>query len=146
MKPAITIRGKGPRLDAHPGGPGLSGAEFLPDFGGRERAFEVAYIDPRGTGGSPAAETYALADYVADLEELRVELGVDTIDLLGFSHGGLVAAAYAAERPSRVRRLVLAGALAAFTAEMEAEVKRVVECRSGEPWYGAATAALAREE
>jgi proline iminopeptidase len=143
--PHTRRRGNGPLLVCHPGGPGFDAAE-LHGLGGLDGTRTLVLVDPRGTGGSPDAETYALADYVADLEELRVELGLDTIDLLGFSHGGLVAAAYAAERPSRVRRLVLAGALAAYTAEMEAEVKRIVESRSGEPWYGAATAALAREE
>ncbi|MFI5388814.1 MAG: alpha/beta fold hydrolase, partial [Candidatus Eremiobacterales bacterium] len=69
MKAAVSLRGKGPRLYAHPGGPGLSSAEFLPDFGGLERAFEVAYVDPRGTGKSPRPSdprAYRLDDFVDD--------------------------------------------------------------------------------
>ena len=128
-------------LFCHPGGPGFDGSE-LHDLGGLDATRTLVLIDPRGTK-SPAS-SYALADYVADLEELRGDR--EQIDLLGFSHGGLVAAAYAAAHPERVRKLVLASALAAFTPEMQAEAERVVASKAGEPWHGDAVAALAREE
>lgn len=137
--------GSGPLLVCHPGGPGFDGTE-LHDLGGLDATRTLLLVDPRGTGGSGDAETYALEDYVGDVEELRDELGEGQIDLLGFSHGGLVGAAYAIAYPSRIRKLVLAVGLAAFTPEMEAEAKRVIESRAGEPWHAAATAALAREE
>ena len=66
--------------------------------------------------------------------------------MLGFSHGGMVAAAYAAAFPDHVRRLVFASSLLAVTEEMGAEAERVLGSKSGEPWHAAATAALAREE
>jgi pimeloyl-ACP methyl ester carboxylesterase len=81
-----------------------------------------------------------------DVEDLRAALGDEQIDLLGFSHGGLVAAAYAVSHPARVRRLVLVVALAAFTPEMQAEAEREIAARAGEPWHAAAAAAIAREE
>jgi proline iminopeptidase len=138
-------RGNGPLLVCHPGGPGFDGSE-LQDLGGLDATRTLLLLDPRGTGGTAEAETYLLDDYVGDVEELRNELGEEQIDLLGFSHGGLVAAAYAIAHLSRLRKLVLAVGLAAFTPEMEAEAKRAIESRAGEPWYAAATAALAREE
>lgn len=138
-------RGNGPLLLCHPGGPGFDATE-LHDLGGLDATRTLVLLDPRGTGGSADAETYTLDEYVGDVEELRAELGEERIDLLGFSHGGLVAAAYAIAHPARVRKLVLAVALAAFTPEMEAEAKRVIESLAGEPWHVAATAALAREE
>ena len=110
------------------------------------RDANAAAVDPRGTGGSAEAETYLLDDYVADVEELRVDLGEEQIDLLGFSHGGLVAAAYAIAHPGRLRKLVLTVGLAAFTPEMQAEADRVIASFAGEPWHADATAALAREE
>ena len=45
---------------------------------------------------------YTTGDYVADVEELRAHLGEDELNLLGHSHGGVVAMAYAAEQPGRV--------------------------------------------
>src|SRR5690242_21936032 len=90
MKLHTTRRGNGPLLVCHPGGPGFDGTELV-DLGGLDATRTLLLIDPRGTGGSAEADTYLLEDYVADVEELRVDLGEDRIDLLGFSHGGLVA-------------------------------------------------------
>lgn len=130
-----------PELFCHPGGPGFDGGE-LGDLGGLDETRTLVLIDPRGS--KAPAPSYALADYVADLEELRGDR--ETIDLLGFSHGGLVAAAYAIAHPGRVRKLVLASALAALTPEMQAEAERVIASKAGEPWHAEAVAALAREE
>ena len=145
MKPATTRRGRGPILVCHPGGPGFAGVE-LADLGGLDRTRELVLVDPRGTGATGPAASYRLDDYVGDLDELREGLALETIDLLGFSHGGLVAIAYAATHPAHVRKLVLASALAAFTAELEAEAARVKESKRGEPWYADAVDALDRED
>jgi pimeloyl-ACP methyl ester carboxylesterase len=145
MKLHTERRGNGPRLVCHPGGPGFDGSE-LHDLGGLDRTRTLLLVDPRGSGRTGSAASYLLESYVSDLDELRVGLELDTIDLLGFSHGGLVAAAYAIAHPRRVRKLVLACALAALTPEMEEEAKRVIASTAGEPWHAAAEAALAREE
>ena len=145
MKLATRRIGSGPLLVCHPGGPGFDGTE-LRDLGGLDATRTLLLLDPRGTGGSDDAESYRLEDYVGDVEELRVGLGEERIDLLGFSHGGLVAAAYAIAHPSRIRKLVLTVGLAAFTPAMGAEAKRVIDSLAGEPWHADATAALAREE
>jgi pimeloyl-ACP methyl ester carboxylesterase len=145
VKLHTTRRGNGPLLVCHPGGPGFDGSE-LHDLGGLDATRTLVLVDPRGTGGSAEAETYLLDDYVADLEELRVCLGEEQIDLLGFSHGGLVAAAYAIAHPGRVAKLVLTVGLAAFTPEMQAEAERLIGGFAGEPWHADATAAIAREE
>src|SRR5690348_8417394 len=145
MKLHTTRRGSGPLLVCHPGGPGFDGSE-LADLGGLDATRTLLLVDPRGTGGSDEADTYLLDDYVADVEELRAELGDEQVDLLGFSHGGLVAAAYAIAHPRRIRKLVLTVGLAAFTPEMQAEAERVIASLADEPWHADATAALAREE
>jgi len=138
-------RGTGPLLLCHPGGPGFSGVEFG-DLAGLGATRTLLLLHPRGTQQSGPADSYALDDYVADLEELRVSLGEEQVDLLGFSHGGMVAAAYAAAHPDRVRKLVFASSLLAMSEETAAEAERVIASKSGEPWHEAATAALAREE
>jgi len=145
VKLETTRRGEGPLLFCHPGGPGFDASE-LGGLGGLDSSRTLLLIDPRGTGGSAGADSYLLEDYVADLEELRSELALATIDLLGFSHGGLVAAAYAVAYPQNVRKLVLACTLAAFTPEMQAEAEAAIAAKSSEPWHAAAVAALAQEE
>jgi len=138
-------RGSGPLLVCHPGGPGGSAAEFL-GFADLDDTFELLLLSPRGSHGSDPADDYALASYVADLEALRDHLGAEQIDLLGFSHGGIVAMAYASAHPGRVSRLVLACTLAAWSEEAEAAMQRGIEKRRYEPWFAAAAKAIEEEQ
>jgi proline-specific peptidase len=138
-------RGNGPLLVCHPGGPGFSNA-YLVDLGGLDASFTLVLLNPRGTAASTApadATAYTPADYVADVEELRLHLGVEQLDLLGHSHGGVVAGAYAAAHPDRLQRLILANSLARILPEaMEAEMLT----HADEPWYENARVALERED
>jgi proline iminopeptidase len=123
----------------------LSSAEFLPDFGGLERAFEIAYVDPRGTGETPKPadpKAYTLDDYADDLAELIDEPSF----VLGFSHGGLVAQRFAARYPAKCTGLVLASTAARFSSDVEAALARKVEQSKGEPWLADALEALRQEQ
>lgn len=108
------------------GGPGLSlesmeGYNVLagPDV-------RVVSYDQRGAGrsGTPGDVDYSLAAQVADLEAIRITLGVETVQLLGQSWGGAIAAAYAATYPDRVSALVLVGAVPLDRAEYLAGQRR----------------------
>jgi len=68
---------------------------IAPDQRGHGRSGHV------GTGGF-----YHFWDYVSDLDALVAHLG-GTVDLIGHSMGGTVAALFAACRPETIRRLVL---------------------------------------
>jgi pimeloyl-ACP methyl ester carboxylesterase len=138
-------RGNGPLLVCHPGGPGGSAAEFE-DFAGLDDAFELVLFSPRGSHGSDPAGDYALASYVADLEALREHLGIERLNLLGFSHGGVVAIAYAAAFGSRIDRLLLVDTLAVWGDEAEAAMQRAIEARAGEPWFADAQKAIEEEQ
>ena len=74
------------------------------------KEFRVVYYDQRGVGASPVPARvpfwYGPDAYVADLERLRVRLGVSSFDLVGDSWGGAVAAMYTAAHPDRVHDLV----------------------------------------
>jgi proline iminopeptidase len=138
-------RGSGSLLVCHPGGPGGSASEFR-DFAGLDDTFELVLLSPRGSQGSDPADDYSLASYVSDLEALREHLGVEQLDLLGFSHGGIVAMAYAAAHGVRVRRLLLVDTLAVWDDEAQAAMERGIEKRSGEPWFADAKQALEEEQ
>lgn len=138
-------RGSGPLLICHPGGPGGSAAEFE-DFAGLDDSFELVLFSPRGSHGSDPADDYSLSSYVADVEALRTHLGVEQLNLLGFSHGGCVAIAYAAAHPACVDRLLLVDTLAVWGDAAEAEMQRGIEARSGEPWFAEAQRAIEEEQ
>ena len=85
----------------------------------------VAY-DQRGVGRTPAPrrQDYSLDAFVADLEALRIRLGVERIDLLGHSFGALIASAYTAAHPRRVRSLILhSGLPLAVEAQYEGDAR-----------------------
>ena len=139
---AYRREGAGPLLVCHPGGPGFS-SRYLADLAGLGETFTLILLDPRGTGGSDPASSYATDDYAADLEAVRVHLDLEQIDLLGHSHGGVAAAAYGARHPTRVRRLILASSLVRIHPE---EMETAMQERSGEPWYEDAREALELED
>ncbi len=145
---AFRREGSGPILVCHPGGPGFS-SRYFADLAGLGDSFELILLHPRGTEGSdrPAdSRAYQTEDYVADLESLRDHLGLERMLLLGHSHGGVVAAAYAATHPTRVERLVLASTLARFAEEQVAAMEGGMNAKAGEPWYEDARAALEDEQ
>jgi pimeloyl-ACP methyl ester carboxylesterase len=139
--------GSGPTLVCHPGGPGFS-SMYLGDLAGLGDMLELVLLDPRGTGGSDPARgsrDYAIADYAADLEELREHLGLEQLLLFGHSHGGVVAVEYAASQPDRVERLILASTLARHSPEQDAAMQEAVDARKDEPWHADAVDALQSE-
>src|SRR3954453_9428638 len=70
---------------------------------------EVVLLDNRGVGGSTGAVPENVTDMARDAIAFIDALGLERIDLLGFSLGGHVAQELVLLRPRRVRRLVLAG-------------------------------------
>lgn len=140
------LAGSGPPLVCHPGGPGFS-SRYFGELSGLASDRTLVLLNPRGTGdsGRPAHRgDYRFEDYAADLDELRAHLELETIDLVGHSHGGCVAIEYAAAY-RRVGRLVLASTLARFATDQHEAMEAGMRAREGEPWYEDACAALAAE-
>ncbi|MCF3961648.1 alpha/beta fold hydrolase [Streptomyces fuscigenes] len=135
-------RGTGEPLLCLPGGP-MRASAYLGDLGGLARDRRLVLLDLRGTGGSgePAdPATYRVDRQVGDVEALRVDLGLERIDLLAHSAAGDLAVLYAARHPGRVRSLVLITARGRalgvdFTL---AERREAADLRRDEPWYAAA--------
>ncbi|MFN0095269.1 MAG: alpha/beta fold hydrolase [Dehalococcoidia bacterium] len=72
-------------------------------------SFHVYALDVRGRGETEwgLADGYHFANYVADFEAVREELGLERISLVGTSMGGMIALLYAARHPEHVAKLVL---------------------------------------
>ena len=84
--------------------------------------YRIILLDQRGCGRSiPHAETANnfLANLVADLEQLRILLGVDKWLLCGGSWGCTLALAYAKKFTNRVSGMVLRGVFAAQDQELD---------------------------
>lgn len=95
------------------GGPGV--ADMGGDAGYLRRlaaaGWDVYLYDQLGAGRSTRLADptgYTLARQVADLDAFRQSLGAQRIDLLGYSWGGTLAAAYLAAHPDRVAKVVFA--------------------------------------
>jgi pimeloyl-ACP methyl ester carboxylesterase/DNA-binding winged helix-turn-helix (wHTH) protein len=80
---------------------------------GLARDRRLIRYDERGCGLSDwQVPGFSFDDWVDDLDTVVEAAGLDRFPLLGVSQGGAVAVAYAARRPERVTRLILAGAYA----------------------------------
>jgi proline iminopeptidase len=104
------VSGQGPLLFVMAPGWGIGSTYLQRGLTELEKTYTLVYIDPRGSGQStrpfdPAhMNTSQMAD---DIDELRRYLGLESITLLGHSHSGAIALAYAQRHQHRLDRLIL---------------------------------------
>lgn len=114
------------------GGPG-QGSQTFARFAGPllERTQRMVYLDQRGSGRSEKhwKREYSLPLMVDDLEQLRRQLGVEKIALIGHSFGTVVGLEYAAKYPQHVSHLVLTGPVVDFPAAVEVHCDRLKRLR-----------------
>jgi len=93
------------------GGPGLSHDYLAPQFIELlANDYRLIFYDQRASGRSTGVADTArltMTQFVDDLERLRLALGIEQMNLLGHSFGGLLAMYYAAAHPQSVRTLLL---------------------------------------
>ena len=143
---AYHVHGVGPVVMVHPGGPGIEWSFVrMP----RLEAFAtVVYIEPIGTGASSRLKDphgFTMDRYVSDVDGLRSHLGLERFVLLGHSHGGFVAQAYALAHPDRLRGLILYDTSPTTGPEWEKDVEANVQWFKDEPWFAEARDGLAHE-
>lgn len=112
--PALFVRsvGRGRPLVVVHGGPGSSHDHLEVIEAMAPEGYRIVTYDQRGVGRSAPLGPDRWLDldaHVRDLDRIRYWAGTAQIDVLGHSWGGIVAAAYAAAHPDRVRSLVLVG-------------------------------------
>jgi proline iminopeptidase len=140
-----TVRGSGPALIAHSGGPGMD-ARFWDDFAKIDEFVTIVMMHPRGSGlsGPADGDAYLLPDYASDVEALRVHLGLDQPIVMGWSHGGMVAQQFAFTYPDCLSKLILMDTSAYF-GEFLSDVEGAVQEFKNEPWFEKSFAALKAE-
>jgi pimeloyl-ACP methyl ester carboxylesterase len=93
-----------------PGGPGFSAWNLLPIHRHLAQSHRALLMDMRGVGDHahwPLPAGSLLAQWVEDIEAMRVAKGIEQWKLVGHSWGGLMALLYARAYPKSVKKLVL---------------------------------------
>ncbi|EGP47268.1 alpha/beta fold hydrolase [Achromobacter insuavis] len=110
-----------------------------------EPDFEVLRYDLLGHGAAPALRgPAAIGDFIAQLDDELERAGWRDAHLLGYSMGGLIAGAYAAARPRRVRRLTLLSTVFRRTEQEAAAVQARLAAAATQDPQAAARISLAR--
>lgn len=138
------------------GGPGMSHDYLLPIADLVPHGFRVVLFDQLGCGRSDVPEDrslFTLEHHVREVEEVRRNLSLGRVHLLGSSYGGLLAIAVALAHPQNLRSLITVGGLASvplasremarLRQELPGSVRQVLdrceaEGRTQSPEYAAA--------
>jgi proline iminopeptidase len=145
VKIHYTVRGSGPVMIAHSGGPGMDARDW-DDFAGIDDFVTLVVIHPRGSGlsGPAAGDAYLLPDYAGDVEALRLHLGLERPIVMGWSHGGMVVQQFAFTHPDSLSRLILFDTSAYF-GEFLSDIEAAVQEFKNEPWFEKSFEALKAE-
>jgi len=107
------------------GGPGFDHRQFLPYIWELAERHKVILFDQRGTGlssGPIDATSISIDSFIADIEGVREAFGIEKMNLLGHSWGGILAMYYGIRHPENLNSLILCSTAASFEsfAEMRA--------------------------
>lgn len=121
-----------PILIVH-GGPGMSHDYFLPHMEELAKEHTLIFYDHRASGQSSASldsTGISLDLFLADIEAIREMYGIEQLNLLGHSWGGLLAMYYALEYPEHLGKLILSNATPASSALQRQDALKSAEKRT----------------
>jgi len=99
-----------PLLMLHGSGPGVTGwRNYRDNLATFAEHFRCLVLEFPGFGVSDATDEHPMAAALPAVGRFLDGLGLDEVDVIGNSMGGIVAARFAMEQPDRVRRLVTIG-------------------------------------
>lgn len=104
------VIGSGEPIVVLHGGPGLDHTYFLPHLESLSEHYQLIFYDQRGGGQSSIdidTSSVSMQNFVADLEAVRSHFGIEKINILGHSFGGLIAMHYAIKYPDNLKSLML---------------------------------------
>lgn len=125
------IRGDGPTVIVLGGGAPRH-PDYLGDLAGLTDHLRLVIPHHRGVGRSPAAEGDIASWWhqAADVEQLRLHLGLERAVVAGHSSGTRLAIAFAVQHPSSVSRLLLATPPAAYLVDEPSDVPAIAARRT----------------
>ena len=113
------VIGEGVPIVVVHGGPGLDHSYFLPQMKELAKNYRLIFYDQRGMGKTSAdfdVKRMTMDDLVEDLDGIRQAFGLEKMNLMGHSWGGLVSMFYAIKYPGRLRSLILSNSTPASSA------------------------------
>lgn len=120
------------------GGPGMYHDELYPFFLDFAKSHKLIFYDQRGNGKSKLTKidstTFNVPLLVSDLEELRKEFGIEKLNIIGHSWGGLLAMYYAVQYPENVKRLILVDAAPVNSDLLIASYKKQIDMFKTDEW------------
>jgi proline iminopeptidase len=125
--------GRGDPVVVLHGGPGLDHTILLPQLGQLAKNHRLIFYDQRACGQSSGTfdvNSINVDVFVDDLDGIRQAFGIERMNLLGFSWGGLLAMSYGVKHPERLQRLMLIDSAEANSADGDEFPKVLRERRS----------------
>jgi len=92
------------------GGPGFDHRQFLPFIWELARGHQVILYDQRGTGlsnGPVNSASINIDTFIDDIEAIRKAFGIERMNLLGHSWGGILAMHYSLRHQDKLKSLIL---------------------------------------
>lgn len=106
--------GDGPPLVMHVGFTGTLHDWYALGFvDALKSRYRLILLDPRGHGDSGKPhdpDAHGWEDFVSDVVAVLDDAGVEQADILGYSLGGMIGYALAAQAPARMGRMIMGGA------------------------------------
>ena len=117
------------------GGPGAPGRDWRPLAALHERyGIPVLLYDQIGCGASTHLRNtkgdtrfWTMELFLAELDNVREYLEIETFDLLGHSDGGIIAVSYTLTQPRGLRKLIISSSPASDTLRVQAHARRRAE-------------------
>jgi len=105
------------------GGPGQDHLRFKQHSLALQDVAQLIFVDNRGCGRSKKTKKseYTLENNIEDIEALRKYLGLEKINVLGTSYGGIVAQGYAIRYSKHVDKLILVATTSQYQAIEDAQ-------------------------
>jgi len=128
------IIGNGEPLILVHGGPGLDHSYFLPQMRCLMNDYQLIFIDQRACGQSDAdvdSSTISVKSFINDIDQIRQQLKLGKVNLLGHSWGGLLAMNYAIKYQTNLKTLILLNTMSP-SSEYRAQADSILNTRKNE--------------